>query len=490
MPSYLQLLIASVIVCLYTSCSSVAQEFLKPSNVPSHIPCSTPSSVPGAQVSPAQASESQSAAARPAAPDTGAPAVTIFPHSDTARWLVSGQANIVFQGHPGFHSPYSGPNSLLARGEYKVSLVGTLFTGFQLLKNPRFSTDAIFDLESASGRGISEALGLAGFTNLDVVRNPTLGSKPYIARVQLHQVLGLTSKLVEGSRTPFSLATQVPERRFDLRAGKLTLPDFLDLNGPGSDSHLQFLNWTADNNGAWDYAADTRGYTYGVLAEYDSPPWSARYAVALMPTVANGIHLDWNLRRARGENYELELRRGPATFLGPKGLLRDRKGAIRLLGFVNHANMGIYRSANREALDERGASAPDTTPVITAHTPGTTVKYGIGLNFEQELPADVRLFGRFGWNEGQHESYAYTEVDQTFQLGGDMAGARWGRPQDKFGVTGISNAIKRDHQATSPWAAWAFCSATVRCSTRAKTSWRPTTRLITGAASSAPSTFK
>jgi len=36
--------------------------------------------------------------------------------------------------------------------------------------------------------------------------------------------------------------------------------DFFDMNDVGTDSHSQFLNWTVDNNGAYEYAADTRGY--------------------------------------------------------------------------------------------------------------------------------------------------------------------------------------------------------------------------------------
>jgi high affinity Mn2+ porin len=379
-------------------------------------------------------------------PSEAAAAASMFPHSDTARYLLSGQANIVFQAHPGFHSPYEGENSLLARGEYKVSLVGTLYMGFELVKNPRFATDVLFDLESAGGRGVSEALGLAGFTNLDVVRNPNLGSTPYIARMELHQTIGLTSKTVDSTRTQFSLATGVPERRFDFRAGKMSLPDVLDLNDPGSDSHLQFLNWTADNNGAWDYAADTRGYTYAAVAEYDDLDWSARYALALMPTVANGIDLQWNLHRASGQNVELEYRKTPFALLPERIFDSKHKGTVKLLGFVNHANMGNYRVQNEIALQARALGQTTAVPVITEHVLQSTVKYGVGLNFEQELPADVRLFGRFGWNEGQHESYAYTEVDQTFEVGGDLAGDRWGRKNDKIGVAAISNAIKRDHQ--------------------------------------------
>ena len=380
----------------------------------------------------------QSAVAPPEAPT---PQLTVFAHPDTARYLLAGQANIIFQSHPGFHSPYSDTNSLLARGEYKTSLIGTMYAGFELNADPRYETDAIFDLESAGGRGISEALGLAGFTNLDVVRNPNLGSTPYIARVQVHQTIGFTDKLTAQQRTPFALATRVPERRLELRLGKMSLPDVMDLNGPGSDSHLQFMNWTADNNGAWDYAADTRGYTYAAVAEYDDTNWSARYVLGLMPTVANGIDLQWNLHRASGQNGEFEYR----GRLLPR-LSAERKGVVRALTYSNHANMGDYRVQNALALAARAQGDPTAVPVITAHPLQSTVKYGFGLNFEQEMTQDVRVFGRFGWNEGQHESFAYTEVDQTFEFGGDVAGSRWDRANDKVGIVGITNAIKRDHQ--------------------------------------------
>ncbi len=321
--------------------------------------------------------------------------------------------------------------------------MGTVFTGLQLHRNLRYNTDAIFDLESSGGRGLSEALGLAGFTNLDVVRNPTLGPVPYVARAQIHQTIGLTSKMVDALRTPFSLATVVPARRLDFRVGKMSLPDVFDQNNPGSDSHLQFMNWTVDNNGAYDYAADTRGYTYAAILEYDDGPWAARYGMALMPTVANGIDLQSSLRKARGDNYEVDYARGPLSrWLDPK-----RQGAVRLLGYVNRANMGVYREQNALALEERANGNPDATPVITDHPFGTTVKYGVGLNFEQELPKDFRVFGRFGWNEGQHESYAYTEDDQTFEWGGDLTGNRWGRANDRVGLVFVTNAIKRDHQA-------------------------------------------
>lgn len=380
---------------------------------------------------------------RPAAAPKGPSPVddsgpTMLPHPEAAPYYAAGQANIIFQAHGPFHSPYEGTNSFLGRGEYKTSLLGTLFLGAQLRRDPKTQTDVIFDIEATGGRGLSEALGLAGFTNLDVVRNPNLGSAPYIARVQLHQTIGFTDKLVDSTRTPFSLATQVPQRRLEFHVGKMSLPDYLDINGVGSDSHLQFMNWTVDNNGAWDYAADTRGYTYAIATEYDDKDWSARYALALMPTVANGIDLDWNLRRASGQNWEFELRKPLLASL----LSADRNGVVRVLGYVNHAHMGLYRDANKAYL-----SGEDPTPDITKHETYGAVKYGFGLNAEQELTSNLRAFTRIGWNEGQHESFAYTEVDQTVEFGGDYSGRSWSRPYDKLGVTFVSNAIKADHQA-------------------------------------------
>ncbi len=305
----------------------------------------------------------------------------------------------------------------------------TLYSGYQLSKH----TEALFDLESAGGRGISDALGMAGFTNVDVVRNPTLGSKPYVARAMLHQVFALSGKDDEDAeRTPISILTKLPERRFELRAGKMSIADYFDVNAVGSDSHLQFLNWTAVNNGAYDYAADTRGYTVAAMAEYHDHNWSARFAEALMPKVANGPQLDFDILRARSENIELEFR--------PE-LQKEKKTVIRLLSFINHANMGSYHEAVQAFL-----AGTDPQPDITAHRKQGRIKYGFGLNAEHEITKTLRAFGRVGWNEGQNESFAYTEVDQAVEVGADWRLDRWRRSNDKLGIAFISNGISRLHQ--------------------------------------------
>jgi high affinity Mn2+ porin len=362
------------------------------------------------------------------APPADDPVETLFPHSQTSRYWISGQSNIVFQWHPSFDARYSGPNSFRTKAEHATSNVATLLLGLAATH----TTEFFADVETADGGGVSDALGLAGFVNLDVVRNPQLGPTPYLARAMIRQIIPLSSEMVEAERGPLSLATSLPVRRLELRVGKFGMSDFFDQNGIGSDSHYQFLNWTVDNNGAYDYAADTRGYTVGMIAEYHDRNWAFRFGESLMPKVANGPDLDWNLRRARAENFELELH--PV-------LLADRATTVRLLSFVNHANMGIYRQAINDFL-----AGKTPRPEIQSHPLQTTMKYGFGVNLEQELPHHFRGLLRWGWNEGQHESFAYTEVDETVELGTDLAGNGWHRAQDKAGIVFVSNGISAVHQ--------------------------------------------
>ena len=226
--------------------------------------------------------------------------------------------------------------------------------------------------------------------------------------------------------------TELPARRLEVRLGKMSLVDYFDVNSVGSDSHLQFLNWTTDNNGAYDYAADTRGYTDAAMIEYDDRAWSVRFAEALMPKVANGIHLDADLARARSENIEFE-RRG--------NFLPHRAGVVRALTYINHADMGSYREAIQAFL-----AGIDPVPDVTKHRQQGRIKYGFGVNFEQPVTSWLTAFGRWGWNEGANESFAYTEVDETIEAGAGFGGNLWKRKLDRAGVAFISNGISNDHK--------------------------------------------
>jgi high affinity Mn2+ porin len=392
----------------------------------------------GAQDSPSRAevadqSTRESTVASPAAadpPDAPAddPVEAIFPHFKTSRYWLSGQANFIFQTHPPFHAPYSGKNSLSPKYEKATSRVLTLYTGVRLNN----STELLVDIEEAGGAALSTGLGLAGAPDLDIVRNPLLSKAPYLGRGMIHKVFALSKDKIENSRSFLSLFDELPRRRLEIRFGKFSMVDFFDLNSVGSDTHFQFANWTVDNNGAYDYAADTRGYTVGLTAEFQDRNWGFRLAEALMPKVANGIDLVWRPWQVHAENFEYELRHG---------LIPKKGGVVRMLAYTNYANMGIYREA---VTQFKHGLVP--VPDITHHPWHITRKYGFGINLEQNLTRNLTAFARFGWNNGKTESFAYSEVDQTFVGGVGANGGWWHRRYDRAGIAFVTNAICKDHQ--------------------------------------------
>ena len=357
--------------------------------------------------------------------------LTVFPHSDTTRYWISGQANVVFQWHPAFYAKYSGTNSLTPQAQSATTHVLTLYTGYALTH----TTEVFADVEYATGNGIGKAFGLAGYTNLDSVRTVSgvaLSRAPYLARLMIRHIIPFSKETIQVQRDPLHLATTVPARRIEFRFGKFDLADFFDLNSWGSDSHLQFLNWTIDNNGAWDYAANTRGYTDGVLLEYNDHWFTVRFAEVLEPKVANGINLDADIARARAANLE---------FAAVGSLFANKPGAVRLLSYLNQADMGNYEdaiAAYREGL----TPTPD---IISTRRQGRH-RYGFGLNFEQLLTPIVGVFGRLGWSDGRNESWAYTEDDRTLELGAYFPGSSWHRDYDRAGAAFVVNGIVAAHQ--------------------------------------------
>jgi len=378
------------------------------------------------QAEPPAQQNAATAVADPPAPAEDA-TQAMLPHFKDSRFWLTGQANFIFQTHPEFHAPYSGTHSLGPHYEKATSRVMTLYTGFR----PNHSDEFLVDLEEAGGAALTQGFGLAGNTDLDIVRNPSLSKAVYLGRAQFHHVFALSSDKVENQRNAFSLFEELPRRRLEFRIGKFSMPDFFDINSAGSDTHLQFINWTTDNNGAWDYAADTRGYTVGAILDFEDRNWGFRFGEALMPKVANGIDLVYKPWQAHAETFEYELRRG---------IVPGRSGVVRVLAYTNSANMGVYRDQVIEAAEA------GVTPDITNHPWRITRKYGFGLNLEQNVSKYVTAYARFGWDNGRTESFAYTEVDQTFNQGFVAAGSWWHRRQDRAGIAFVSNAIKKDHQ--------------------------------------------
>jgi hypothetical protein len=158
------------------------------------------------------------------ASETPNDARALFPHPRDTRYWFSGQANFIFQTHPPFHAPYSGPNSLSPNYEKATSRVLTLYTGVRL----NDSTELLVDVEEAGGAALSTGLGLAGAPDLDIVRNPLLSKAPYLARGMIHKVFALSKDKIENSRNSLSLFEELPRRRLEVRFGKFSMVDFFD----------------------------------------------------------------------------------------------------------------------------------------------------------------------------------------------------------------------------------------------------------------------
>jgi high affinity Mn2+ porin len=360
------------------------------------------------------------------APDPNANAST---HLDVAteRWNLNYQATSIGQYHGTFRSPYAGPNSLQDNPERDVSLTTTLFLGLRLDQN----TQLYFDPEIAGGKGFSGVTGIANFPNGEMPRVATATPKPYIARLYLTHDFGFGSERETSPSDENQLAGERPMIRYTIVVGRFTVTDFFDNNRYTHDPRTQFMGWGIMYNGAWDYPADTRGYTWGWVHEFHTRRWSLRYGSAAEPKVANGIRFDRRLFRDRSDMFEGELRYRPG----------GHDGAVRLLTFFNHTNSGTYADALQLARENR------TTPDITATRRIGTLKYGFGLNLEQEIAKGLGAFFRLGWTDGKTESFAFTAIDRLASGGLSISGAKWKRPFDTAATALTVSGISAVHAA-------------------------------------------
>jgi high affinity Mn2+ porin len=343
------------------------------------------------------------------------------------RWNAYFQATSIGQFHPRFQSPYEGENSLAAHREAEASLTSTVFLGFGLSPN----TQLYFDPELAGGRGFSGVTGMANEPNGELPRVASATPKPYLARLYVTHDFGFGEARETVESAANMLGGSRPMIRYTVAVGRFTVTDFFDNNRYSHDPRMQFMGWATMYNGAWDYPADTRGYTWGWMHEFHARRWSARYASVAVPREANGLRFDRRIGRNRGDVFEFEWRRERW----------GRPATVRALAYVNHARAGTYREALNMALLNR------TLPDVTATRRDGTRKYGFGLNVDQEIRKDIGLFGRLGWNDGKTESFAFTAIDRLASLGVSITGERWKRPHDTAATALTACGISAVHAA-------------------------------------------
>jgi high affinity Mn2+ porin len=279
--------------------------------------------------------------------------------------------------------------------------------------------------------------GIAGYVNGDIVRVNKVGYAPYLARAYYHQDIPLGGRRVPdrseleqrfAASGPHGFAEARAEMRLEITIGKFASNDFFDSTSVSGDPHHRFLNWSLMNQGAWDYAADTRAYDYGAVLAFEHPRFAARVGFALMPKTVNGMDLDWNVAESGSWMVEPELRYTVAGW----------PGALKLLFYLNRAAMGNYDEAIARA-------APGAPPNIDAVGRPRRIKIGGGLLVEQQIGELVRAYVRVGANDGATESFVFTEIDRSLSLGAEIAGTIWRRPADRVALGLAANGLSDAH---------------------------------------------
>jgi high affinity Mn2+ porin len=332
------------------------------------------------------------------------------------------QSTIVGQGHPAFPAEYTGLNSLSPGASVRETVSVDVMGGVRLWRGGTFFADVIM----WQGYGLSNTLGVAGFPNGEAYRVGKTLPDAVIARAYIRETIGLGGEQEAADDEPFELRGTRDVRRLTFTVGHLSAKDIFDTNAYANDSRSQFMNWSLEANDAWDYPANTLGYTNGAAVELNGRVWAGRLGIFQMSKVANGLRLDWNLANTWSTAAEIERRYSP----------RGHAGALRLFAYDQRAHMGNYQ----ETLDN-----PKLGEYI-ALTAAYRYKYGFGINLEQELRKDLGAFARLGWSDGKNQTYEFTDVDRTATGGLSLKGARWRRPQDTVGLAVIVNGISAVHR--------------------------------------------
>lgn len=346
--------------------------------------------------------------------------------TENAAWSVHFQSTGVWQGYPGFHSPFQGKNSLPGGGQARETLSGTAFLGRRL---PWEGGELYFNPEFNQGFGIGRTAGVAGFPNGEGGKAGFDTPKPNVARLFLRQTFGLGGDKETVEDGANRIATAVDVSRVTVTAGKFAATDIFDDNQYAHDPRTTFLNWSLWEAAAWDYPADQKGYTDGVAIELNQKRWALRGGWFLEPKIANDRDLETRFWRAFGAVTELETRHE----------LGGEPGKLRFLVFANRAHMGNLQQAVALA-EETGA------PADIAAVRNYRWKAGFAVNLEQSLSDDLGVFSRLSWNDGRTETWTFTDVDRSFSLGASLKGTSWRRPDDTVGLAGAVNELSKVHR--------------------------------------------
>jgi high affinity Mn2+ porin len=410
--------------CLWRTVAALLVALVLAGAAPGQPPPEAPAALPPLDQpeQPPEESKKNAPEEKPEGPEAANMAAAAKEGPKEEWYSIHGQGTVVSQGNWKFRSPYEGQNSFLPLLNYRTTETSTLYLDTRLWQG----AELVFNPEVAGGTGLSRTLGLAGFPNGEATRIGLIQPTPYFARLFLRQTIGLGGDDEKVESGPNQLAGYRDIDRITVSVGKFAATDFFDDNRYSHDPRTQFLNWSLMYNGAWDYPANVRGYTYGGAIDFNTRYLALHYGVFAEPTVAQGAEFDPHFLKANGHIVQADERYD----------IDGHPGTLREWAFLNHAHMGNYR----EALAEMPVN-PDVTL-----TRAYRIKYGFGLSWDQELTKDLGVFVRAGWDDGQSESWAFTEIDRTLAAGLSLLGTAWRRPQDTLGLAFVANGLANAHK--------------------------------------------
>ena len=336
-----------------------------------------------------------------------------------ALWKVDGQFTNVTQGHPQFRSPYSGANSLQSNGRAEETSDLTIYVGRRLWHGAELWVNPEID----QGFGLDNTLGMAGFPSGEAYK---IGANaPYwrLPRIFVRQVIPLGGAKQAIDPEANQLGGSTTADNLVVTVGKFSVVDIFDTNHYAHDPRADFMNWSVIDAGAFDYAADPWGYTYGAAVEWTHGWWTLRSGLFQISSIPNG-----KITAVDFSQYSL------IAELETRHEWGGHPGKIKILGFVNRARMAKYQDALDLARQTGG-----TPDVALVRRDGS--RPGISINLEQELSPVLGAFARVSVNDGSKEAYEFTEINRSLSAGLSLKGDHWGRGNDTLGAAAVVNAL-------------------------------------------------
>jgi high affinity Mn2+ porin len=347
----------------------------------------------------------------------------VAPALITDNFAFHAQTTLLEQYDPPFHSPYTGPNSLIPNLG-RETWDATAYLGMRLWSGAELWVDPEID----QGFGLSGTLGVAGFPSGEAYK---VGEPVPYARIQrafVRQTIDLGGDNVKVDDAANQFGGSQSANRLVLTIGKFSITDIFDTNKYAHDPRGDFMNWAIVDTGTFDYAADAWGYTYGAAAEWYQGDWTVRAGLFDESVVPNSTDLDTTFQQFQSVG-EIERR---YTLWG-------QPGKIAVTGFLTRARMGSF--ADAIALAQVTGGTPDLSAVRRYASRG-----GVSMNLEQQITDELGFFARAGFADGGLEPYAFTDIDRTGVAGIALNGKQWGRPDDTVGIAGVINGITKVHQ--------------------------------------------